>query len=159
MTDNNIYKPPNANLEIDHDQHPGLIDKKRPGWVSFIFWLHIIAIAFNVLAYILIFSGTLELPSEVSAQLKSLSLVDHGLSFLSLVIVLAAVITLYKLMRVTIALWAMSLGITLINVVYQFFVTAIELNVGALFGTAVNIVVTMVIYFYAKRLDQRGYLD
>jgi hypothetical protein len=153
----NPYEAPKSNT-ITNEVLDG--PKKRPVWVWAISIFYGFSAIYTPLSFYLIYSGLVPLAPAQKAYFDGLGIVDWVVTALGALIMLAAVVALFLLKRVSIKLWGGALVFGILNNLYY----AIAKNLFAVFntmsliGTAVGFILIVAIFFYTKRLDARGYL-
>jgi hypothetical protein len=153
----NPYEAPKSNTITNE-----VLDepKKRPGWVWAISIFYGFSAIYTPVSFYLVYSGlALSAPAQ-KAYFVGLGIVDWAILAIGALIMLAAVVALFLLKRVSIKLWGAAIVFGILNNLYN----AIAKNLFAVFnmmsliGTAVGFILIVAIFFYTKRLDARGYL-
>jgi hypothetical protein len=152
----NPYEAPKSNI-ITNEVLEG--PKKRPGWVWAISIFYGFFVIYTPLSFYLIYSGLARSAPAQKAYFVGLGIVDWAITAFGALIMLAAVVALFLLKRVSIKLWAAAIVFGIFSNLYN----AIAKNLFAVFnmgliGTVVGFILIVAIFFYVKRLDARGYL-
>jgi hypothetical protein len=134
--------------------------KKRPGWVWAISILYGLSAIYTPLSFYFIYSGFISLPGAQKAYFVGLGIVDCAILVTGALIMLAAVVALFLLKRVSIKLWGAAIVFGILNNLYNAIAKNLfaVVNMMSLIGTAVGFILIVAIFFYTKRLDARGYL-
>jgi len=153
----NPYEAPKSNT-ITSEVLDG--PRTRPGWVWAISILYGFSAIYTPLWFYLIYSGLVPLVPAQKAYFDKLGIVDWAVTAIGALIMVAAVVALFLLKRVSIKLWGAAIVFALLNNLYN----AIAKNLFAIFnmmsliGTIVGFILIVAIFFYTKRLDARSYL-
>jgi hypothetical protein len=137
-----------------------LAPRKRPGWIWAITIFYFLSAGWSTLSIVLTKSRALQMNAAQEAYFASLGVLDYaGMIALSLVM-LAAVIQLFRLKRSSIPLlygaFAVNIGITLLSALRTNFTQAIG---GAAFvGMLLGWGLLVAIIIYARRLRKQGVL-
>jgi len=135
--------------------------KKRPKWVWAITILFFISLVFTAYSQYAVYMGLIELPASVKAHYDNLGMIDYGIMFISGIVGIAAVVTLFMLKKTTTRLWAIYLGVSVLVQVYTAVSTPEYLKTietPGIVGIIIGVVIMVAIYLYTRRLDARGYL-
>jgi hypothetical protein len=153
----NPYEAPKSNTITSE-----VVDepKKRPGWVWAISILYGLSAIYTPLSFYLIYSGVIPLAGAQKAYFDGLGIVDWAAAAIGALIMLAAVVALFLLKRVSIKLWGTAIVFSVLSFIYN--ATSknwlAALDIGSLIGAAIGLALVIAIFFYTKRLDARGYL-
>lgn len=134
---------------------------KRPKWVWAISIFYSFSIVSAIYSFYVIYSGSIPLNEVQKEYFESLNFIDMALTFVSSMLTLSAAITLFLLKKITIKLWAAIFVFSAFAHLYSAFTTNYIETLdqigfsGIIFGT----IIIVLIYFYTKRLDARGYLS
>jgi hypothetical protein len=153
----NPYEAPKSNT-IANDVLDG--QKKRPGWVWVISIFYGLSAIYTPLSFYIIYSGLVPLAAAQKAYFDGLGIVDWAITAVGALIMLAAVVALFLLKRVSIKLWGAAIVIGILNNLYNAIAKNLfaVVNIASLIGTAVGFILIVAIFFYTRRLDARGYL-
>jgi len=135
--------------------------KKRPKLVWAITILYFISLVFTAYSQYAVYTGLIELPADAKAYYDNLGIIDYGIMFISGIIGIAAVATLFMLKKITTTLWAIYLGVSVLTQVYSAVSTPEYLKTverSGMVGIIIGVVIMAAIYLYTRRLDARGYL-
>jgi len=128
---------------------------KRPRLVWAITGFYVLSIGWTLLSFFLIFNGLISVDPPVQAYFDSLSASDYVQSLLGGAISLAGVISLFRLRKSAVWLFAVALGLNVLLTLSQIEVIDETGNRG---GTFLGWLILLGIFFYAWRLKQKGVL-
>jgi hypothetical protein len=153
----NPYEAPKSNTITNE-----VLDepKKRPGWVWAISILYGLSAIYTPVSFYLVYSGlALSAPAQ-KAYFVGLGIVDWAILAIGALIMLAAVVALFLLKRVSIRLWGAAVVFSILSYLYNAITRnwLAALDIAGLIGAAVGFILIVAIFFYTKRLDARGYL-
>ncbi len=133
---------------------------KRPKWVWAIAIFYVFSIIFTSYSFYAVYKGLIPLNEAQQKYFSNLGIIDYAITVISALLSIAAATTFFMLKKITIKIWAASFIFGIITQIYSALgsnyleVMKASDNIGALIG----ITITIAIYFYAKRLNARGYL-
>jgi uncharacterized MnhB-related membrane protein len=134
--------------------------KKRPGWVWVISIFYGLSTIYTPLSFYIIYSGLVPLAGAQKAYFDGLGVVDWAVTAVGALIMLAAVIALFLLRRVSIKLWGAVIVFSVLSYLYNVIAKnwLAALDIAGIIGAAVGFTLIVAIFFYTRRLDARGYL-
>jgi hypothetical protein len=134
--------------------------KKRPGWVWAISILYGLSAIWTPISFYLIYSGLIPLAPAQKAYFDGLSVLDWAVTVAISLIMLAAVVSLFLLKRVSVKLWGAAVVFSVLSYLYNAIAKnwLAAIDVGGIIGAAIGFALVVAIFFYTKRLDARGFL-
>lgn len=135
--------------------------KKRPGWVWVISIFYIFSLAWTFLSFYMILNKIIPIPIETQEYFSNLGIIDWLLMTIGSSITLIAVVTLFLLKRITIKVWLTSFVFGILSTAYSAIATnwLQIMQTSTIVSTLIGFAIVLAIYSYAKRLDNRGYLN
>jgi hypothetical protein len=134
--------------------------KKRPGWVWAISIFYGLSAIYTPFSFYLIYAGLIPLAPAQKAYFDGLGVIDWAVTAVGSLIMLAAVVSLFLLKRGTVKLWGAAVGFSILSYLYNALAKnwLAAINAAGLIGAVIGFALIVAIFFYAKRLDARGYL-
>jgi hypothetical protein len=134
--------------------------KKRPGWVWAISIFYGLSAIWTPFSFYLIYSGLIPLNAAQKAYFDGLGILDWAVTVAVSLIMLAAVVSLFLLKRVSVKLWGAAVVLSVLSYLYNAIAKnwLAALDVGSMIGAVIGFALVVAIFFYTKRLDARGYL-
>jgi mannose/fructose/N-acetylgalactosamine-specific phosphotransferase system component IIC len=134
--------------------------KKRPVWVWVISVLYGLSAIWTPISFYLIYAGLVPLNAAQKAYFDGLGVIDWAVTVAVSLIMLAAVVALFLLRRVSVKLWGMAVVFSVLSYLYNAMAKnwLAALDVASIIGAAVGFALVVAIFFYTKRLDARGFL-
>jgi len=147
---------------MDAENNKEVIDtSKRPKWV----WAITIWYAFSFLSVIYSFYainiGQIPLNEVQKEYFANVGVIDMVITFISSLLAITAAITLFMLKKITIKLWVAVFSFAIFAHLYSILTSNYleVLDEAGVFGIIFGTTIIVLIYFYAKRLNARGYLS
>ena len=135
--------------------------KKRPilVWIITIFFL--ISAGWTLLAYLLIFSGSIQITSAQKTYFDSMSFFDYGYSIFIAIVNLSGAITLFILRKIAFYFFVTALSANILatiwNIIAKNYVEAI--GTSGLIGMFIGLGIAASITYYSFSLKNKGILS
>ena len=133
---------------------------KRPKWVWLITIVYVFSFISTIYSFYTIYNGLIPLNEAQHEYFSNLGVIDYAITAISSLLALFAAITLFMLKKITIKIWVVVFVFGILAYIYSLLTSNYleVMNAGRMIGPLIGIIIMAVIYFYAKRLDARGYL-
>lgn len=134
--------------------------RKRPGWVWAISIFYFLSAAYTLLAFYLIYSGSIPLQPAQRAYFSQLTFLDIGASVLIGTLNLAGAVTLFILRRIAFSLFATAFALGILTTVWHTIEKGWVAAVGSagLVGAFIGWALAIAICAYTWRLGKAGVL-
>lgn len=133
---------------------------KRPKWVWVITIFYIFSVAFTTYSFIAISSGLVPLNEAQQTAISDLGYISYTTTIISSLLALSGAISLFLLKKITLKIWVLvfifEIMINLHSALTSDYFDTVETS--GLIGSLIGFGIIGAIYFYAKKLDNRGYL-
>jgi len=133
---------------------------RRPKLVWVVFLFYLFSVVYTAVSFLLVLSGSISVTPEQAAYFRNLSVFDWAVTGLTAALNLAGAVSIFLLRKIAFPLFAISLGLSVLQTLVHAFTTNFVAALGGTgaLGVVIGFAISIAVCAYVWRLKARGTL-